>query len=102
MTGSATRAKFLSWLYPDLVIRGRRLEHPRPIALLCQHPRRSNGHIIYYAGGHELALEMRFPDPVHGEVPQVVYAFRGHLLSKVKTVLPSGVRGHYPVHHIRK
>jgi hypothetical protein len=50
-------------ILPGREILGRRLEHPRPIALLHQHPRRSNGHIIYYAGGHELALEMRFPDP---------------------------------------
>ena len=54
-------------------------------------PRRSNGHIIYYAGGHELALEMRFPDAVHGEVPQVVYAFRGHLLSPPKILLHQGL-----------
>src|ERR671913_1431687 len=37
-TEPATRAKFLSWLYPDLVIRGRRLEYPRRIPLLCQPP----------------------------------------------------------------
>jgi hypothetical protein len=65
-------------ILPGGEILGRRLEHQRPLALLCQDPRGSKGRIIFYARWHELALEMRFPDPVLGEVPQFVYAFRGH------------------------
>ncbi len=45
-----------------------RLEHPRPIALLRQHPRRSNGHIVYCVIWGELALEVRFPDALHSVV----------------------------------
>jgi hypothetical protein len=45
------------------------------MALLCQHPRRSNGHSVYHFDLGQLALEVSFPDALYGEVVQVVYAF---------------------------
>jgi hypothetical protein len=65
-------------ILPRREILGRRLEHPRPIAPLRQHPCCSNGHIIYYVSWGKFALEMRFPDALHGEVRKIVHAFTGH------------------------
>jgi len=55
-------------ILPGREILGSRLEHPRPVAFLRQHPRRPNGYIIWYFNWHDLALEMGLPDTLNGEV----------------------------------
>jgi hypothetical protein len=65
-----------------------RLQHPRLIALLGQHPRGSNSHLVYYLCLGKLAVEVRFPDALHGEVCQIVYAFSGHEPSSAEHPTP--------------
>jgi len=48
------------------------------MTFLRQHPRGPNGHLVTYVGLEQLAVEVRFPDTLHGEVPQIVYALREH------------------------
>jgi hypothetical protein len=57
---------------------GGRLEHPRPVSLLLQHPCRVDGRSVYRVGLSELAVKVGFPDTLHCEVRQIVHAFTGH------------------------
>src|SRR5215208_4304717 len=78
-------------ILPGGEILGSRLEHPRPVAFLCQHPRRTNGHLVYYLGFGELAVEVCLPDALHAEVRQIVYAFREHEPSPPKDSPPQSL-----------
>src|SRR5829696_6872171 len=59
-------------------ILGGRLEHPRPVSLLRQHPRCTNDRSVFRGELGGLAVEVRLPDALHGEVRQIVYALIEH------------------------
>jgi hypothetical protein len=73
-------------ILPGRELLGSRLEHPRPVAFLGQHPCRSNGHLVYDVGLGQLALEVSLPNALHGEVSKIVYAFTRHEPSPLKTL----------------